>query len=46
MQKYEINIRWTDFYSNGVIWLSMVGVIGTLVSIAYFVRKRRLMTVS
>jgi hypothetical protein len=46
MQKYRLDVRWTDFYSNGVMWLSIVGVIGTLVSIAYFVTKRRLMAVS
>jgi MFS family permease len=41
MQKYDVTIRWTDLYSTGVMWLSIVGVAGTVVCMGYFVRKRR-----
>ncbi|MEP7373156.1 MAG: DUF5690 family protein [Chitinophagaceae bacterium] len=35
----EIEIQWTSFYSNGVIIFSLIGVIGTLVSLVYFNKK-------
>jgi MFS family permease len=35
----EIKIQWTAFYSNGVIIFSVIGVIGTLVSLVYFNKK-------
>ncbi len=35
----EIKLQWTWFYSNGVILFSLIGVIGTLVSLFYFNKK-------
>jgi len=35
----EIKLQWTSFYSNGVIVFSLIGVIGTLVSLFYFNKK-------
>ena len=35
----EIKLQWTSFYSNGVIIFSLIGVIGTLVSLFYFNKK-------
>lgn len=35
----ELKLQWTSFYSNGVIIFSLIGVIGTLVSLFYFSRK-------
>ncbi|MGK2862450.1 MAG: DUF5690 family protein [Chitinophagaceae bacterium] len=35
----EIKLQWTWFYSNGVIIFSLIGVIGTLVSLFYFNKK-------
>ena len=37
----EIKVQWTSFYSNGVIIFSLIGVIGTLVSLFYFNKKFR-----
>jgi hypothetical protein len=38
----EIKLQWTWFYSNGVIIFSLIGVIGTLISLFYFTKKFRL----
>ncbi len=35
----EIKLQWTWFYSNSVIIFSLIGVIGTLVSLFYFNKK-------
>jgi MFS family permease len=35
----EIKLQWTSFYSNGVIIFSLIGVIGTVVSLIYFNKK-------
>lgn len=35
----EIKLQWTVFYSNGVIVFSLIGVMGTLVSLFYFNKK-------
>jgi hypothetical protein len=35
----DIKIQWTSFYSNGVVIFSLIGVIGTMVSLVYFNRK-------
>lgn len=37
----EIKLQWTLFYSNGVIIFSLIGVIGTLISLFYFNKKFR-----
>ena len=37
----EIKLQWTSFYSNGVIIFSLIGVVGTLVSLFYFNKKFR-----
>lgn len=37
----QIKLQWTWFYSNGVIIFSLIGVMGTLVSLFYFNRKLR-----
>jgi len=36
---FRVQLSWTSFYSNGVIGLSVIGVIGTIVSAIYFYRK-------
>ena len=38
----DIKVQWTWFYSNGVIIFSLIGVIGTLISLFYFTKKFRL----
>ena len=38
----EIKLQWTSFYSNGVIIFSLVGAIGTFVSLFYFNKKFRI----
>jgi hypothetical protein len=35
----HINLNWTSFYSHGVIYLSVVGIIGTIISLYYFSSK-------
>lgn len=37
----EFKIQWTSFYSHGVIFLGLAGVVGTLVSLFYFNKKSR-----
>lgn len=32
----HLNLQWTSFYSKGVILFSVIGVIGTLISLSYF----------
>jgi hypothetical protein len=38
----EIKLQWTSFYSNGVIIFSLIGAVGTLISLFYFNKKFRL----
>jgi hypothetical protein len=38
---FNVNIRWTSFYSHGVIILSIIGVAGTIVSVVYFFSKNK-----
>jgi MFS family permease len=38
---FKLNLRWTVFYSNSVIILSVIGIIGTGLTIVYFIRKYR-----
>ena len=38
---FNLNVQWVKFYSNSVIILSVIGVIGTLLSILYFSRKHK-----
>jgi len=37
----EVKLQWTWFYSNGVIIFSLIGVIGTIISLFYFNKKFR-----
>lgn len=36
---YSSKLAWAALYSNGVMYLSVVGVVGTLIALAYFQRK-------
>ncbi|HTE26489.1 DUF5690 family protein [Flavitalea sp.] len=36
---FKLNLRWTVFYSNSVMILSVIGIIGTGLAIWYFVKK-------
>lgn len=36
---YSMKIRWTTLYSNGVVYLSIIGVITTLLAMQYFIHK-------
>ena len=36
---FKLNLRWTVFYSNSVMILSVIGIIGTGLAIMYFVKK-------
>jgi MFS family permease len=38
---FNLSVQWTKFYSNSVIFLSVIGVIGTLISILYFKKKHK-----
>jgi MFS family permease len=38
---FKLNLRWTVFYSNSVMILSVIGIIGTGFTIVYFIRKYR-----
>ena len=33
---FDLNLKWTTIYSNGVVYLSVVGIIATLVAMQYF----------
>ena len=35
----HVKLQWTAFYSQGVIVLSVVGILGTILSLTYFSRK-------
>jgi uncharacterized protein DUF5690 len=35
----HVKLNWTSFYSQGVIFLSVVGILGTIVSLAYFSKR-------
>jgi hypothetical protein len=35
----HVKLQWTSFYSQGVVWLSVVGVVITLLSIRYFSKR-------
>ncbi|MBS1917678.1 MAG: hypothetical protein JST87_15515 [Bacteroidetes bacterium] len=39
----KIKLRWVEFYSQGVVALSILGIIGAVVSLVYFSRKYRKM---
>jgi hypothetical protein len=39
----HLKLQWTSFYSHGVIILSLVGLLGTLISLRYFSGKYRKM---
>jgi len=41
---FKVQLNWTNFFSNSVIFLSIFGIILTLFSLYYFSRKYRLMT--
>lgn len=36
---FSINIRWSQFYSHGLLWFSLAGIICTLFSLRYFIDK-------
>jgi hypothetical protein len=38
---FKLNLRWTVFYSNSVMILSVVGIVGTALAILYFIKKHR-----
>ena len=38
----HIKLQWTVFYSNGVIVLSIAGIIGTFISLSYFSRRYKI----
>lgn len=38
---FNLSVQWTKFYSYSVVILSVIGVIGTLLSILYFSRKHK-----
>ena len=40
---FTINVRWTVIYSNGVILLSLIGIVLTGFAIAYFNKKYKTM---
>jgi hypothetical protein len=37
----KVRLNWTSFYSQGVIILSVLGVIGAIFSLSYFAGKNR-----
>ena len=39
---FKLNLQWSVLYSNGVVGLSILGVIGSLMSIRYFNKKYQL----
>lgn len=38
---FKLDVRWTVFYSNSVMVLSVIGVSATAIAIIYFIRKKR-----
>jgi hypothetical protein len=36
---FDLKLKWTTIYSNGVVYLSVVGVIATLAAMQYFITK-------
>ena len=38
----DVKLNWSSFYSNAVILFSIIGCIGTVVSLIYFNRKYKL----
>lgn len=38
----NLKLNWSQFYSQGVVWVSVLGVIGTVLSLLYFNKKYRL----
>lgn len=38
---FKLNLRWTVFYSNSVMLLSIIGIVGTGLALIYFIRKFR-----
>jgi hypothetical protein len=41
-ESMKMDIKWTSFYSNAVIFLSLVGAAGTIYAYLYFSRKYKL----
>ncbi|MEO6453103.1 MAG: DUF5690 family protein [Ginsengibacter sp.] len=41
---FSVKIKWTTLYSNGVIYLSVIGVTGTLLALQYFINKYKTST--
>jgi hypothetical protein len=35
----SVQLKWSFFYSNAVIWLSIAGLLGTILSFFYFNKK-------
>jgi hypothetical protein len=42
---FSFNVKWTTIYSNSVVFLSLVGVIGTLLALKYFISRYKMSTV-
>ncbi|HVY73271.1 MAG TPA: DUF5690 family protein [Puia sp.] len=42
----KIKMQWTSFYSHGVVWLSVLGVGGAILSLVYFAGKYKKQVVS
>src|SRR5450631_1277773 len=36
---FKVNIKWSGFYSHGVVALSILGIAGTILSLSYFSHK-------
>jgi hypothetical protein len=41
-----VAVKWSVFYPNMVVWFSMIGVVGSLVSLYYFTRREKVLTSS
>lgn len=41
---FSFKIKWTTIYSNGVVYLSVIGVAGTLLALQYFIHKYKIST--
>ncbi len=40
----SFKVKWTTIYSNGVVYISVIGVIGTLLALHYFIHKYKTST--
>ena len=38
---FEVKLNWLNFYTGLVLWVAVFGIIGVMVSMMYFVRKKR-----